>query len=150
MDKTEQEIPAQTFQPIRDVLVLQITLPDKTKAGVLIPEAQRLKFATGRDAEDVPVALVVAAGPACRYVRRGDRVIVGGNFHRFRHDGGPELFFANESQVQGIECNAGGDMPAFEVADWETGEVLRFNRPEPQDGPSAGAMARAEGKGETS
>lgn len=63
-------IPPKVFTPIADYIAVSILQgPDETEGGVLIPENAKHNWTT-------PVAVVVACGPACVWVKEGDHVLV--------------------------------------------------------------------------
>jgi co-chaperonin GroES (HSP10) len=114
-------LPDRSFEPLGNLVILKMIPVDKSPGGVVIPESLRDGERAGEEARK---GWVVSAGAQCRYVRRGDLVLVQGNVFTFKHNG-LRLQCIKEDQIVGIECNNERRIPEFEVRDWDAGEVER-------------------------
>lgn len=61
------------FTPTYDKVVLQVFRVDKTEGGLSLPESMG---ELSVDRPESPTALVVAVGPDCKQIKRGDRVLM--------------------------------------------------------------------------
>lgn len=57
------------FEPLRDWVIFQPHLLDKTESGIIIPEEAKKNMSTN-------IVKVLAAGPKCEKVKVGDTVLV--------------------------------------------------------------------------
>jgi co-chaperonin GroES (HSP10) len=83
----EMEMADKTYQPLFDDVALFVVTDgddDVTQGGIIMPDAVKGTW-------HAPLAKVIACGPACRYVKEGDMVLVyveqGGKFVRHEKDG---------------------------------------------------------------
>ena len=82
------------FKPLGDrVVCRQHNAEDKTKGGLIIPDAYKEKPNLGE---------VLFVGPFVQEIKTGDTVILGGKWYtNFTHEG-EELLIVNEPDVLGI------------------------------------------------
>lgn len=91
-------LPKQTFTPLADRVVLRVIKVNETAGGLTLPDNL-----AAQGGIETPEAYVVAAGPECKQLKRGQKVIalarVGGS--KVVHKG-QELFSCREGDILGI------------------------------------------------
>ena len=75
-DGRTPDLAAKAFTPLGILVVLQMVPRDKTPGGIQLPDSVKELDMVGLEPAN---GWVVSAGCQCRYVRRGDLVIVQGN-----------------------------------------------------------------------
>lgn len=116
------DLAPKTFEPMGNLVMVQMVPVTKTPGGIHLPDESLDRDSPAMEARK---AWVVSAGCQCRYVRRGDLVLVQGQCIHFKHNG-YRLTCVKEDQLVGIERDEDGDVPSFEVKDWNTGEIARL------------------------
>lgn len=102
--KTRKLLP-QTFSPISNLIILQVIRQDESAGGVVLPE--NLSHSSY---PDTPQALVIAAGPDCKWAKRGMRVLVPASFAviKVKHKE-VEAVAINENNLLGIVEDENGN-----------------------------------------
>lgn len=119
----DPNLPEQSFAPIGILVVLKMVPVDKSPGGVVLPDTVK-ELGADRVGLEPARGWVVSAGCQCRYVRRGDLVLIQGQIVHFRH-GGERLALVQETQLIGVERDEAGGQPEFDVADWKDGIIGR-------------------------
>jgi co-chaperonin GroES (HSP10) len=97
---------AKTFTPIGDIVALDVfQVSSFTERGVALSDANAPEY-------NNPLALVVACGPDCKWLREGDVVICSASTQGFtvNHDGQRTSLF-REHQMLGVVERAGERAP---------------------------------------
>jgi co-chaperonin GroES (HSP10) len=91
-----RSLPKKRFTPIADFVLLKVFKQNETPGGVALPD-------NALNAYETPMGVVVAAGPLCKQVKRGDVVLAAGStpalkvLHR-----GEDLVILQEIKLIGI------------------------------------------------
>lgn len=117
------DFPPKDFEPLGVLVVLKMVPVTESPGGIQLPDTVQELDAVGAGLEPRR-GWVVSHGCQCRYVRRGDLVIVTGQLVHFRHKG-QRLVLIQETNVVGIEQKAGGGLPEFQVTDWKDQVICR-------------------------
>lgn len=124
MKDQTNDLPPRTADPIGELVFLKLN-PPKTRAGLIMPDVVKGRAGKGEQISDEAVTgVVIAAGAQCRYVRRGDTVVLGGSAGFFSHQG-QTVHFVKESNLLGIESDERGAIPEHRVTDWREHVVER-------------------------
>ena len=116
------DFPPKDFEPLGIFVVLLMVPVTQSPGGIQLPETvQELSEPAGLEPRR---GWVVSHGCQCRYVRRGDLVIVNGQLIHFKHKG-QRLVLISETNLVGIEQKEGGGLPNFWVSDWKEQIVER-------------------------
>lgn len=121
----KSKVPDKTLEPIGELVLLVVAERDKSKAGIVLPDVTRERLAKGEQGidEEAVTGTVVAAGAQCRYVRRGDTVVIG-QVRSFKYRG-QQVHFCKESELLFVASDGNGKVPSHKVTDWREHVVER-------------------------
>lgn len=89
------------FVPIAEGVVVQLDEKTTEDIGIVLPEG-------AKDPRSSPTAVVIAVGSECKYVKEGDRVILGSHPPLVVDYGGePRVFVVVEIHLAGIVLDDG-------------------------------------------
>lgn len=92
------KLPKQTFRPLGTLVVLLPIKITETAGGIRLPDS-----VVAEQSHETPRCWVVAAGPDCKLVKRGDEVLVLAQTHAWKvQHKEQELLVINEDKIVGV------------------------------------------------
>lgn len=116
------DLAEKTFEPVGNLVFLQMVPMDKSPGGVLMPDS--VKGRADMIGLEPAKGWVVSAGCQCRYAKRGDLVMVQGTIVHLSFKG-IKLAMVMETQIISIIQDWYGTIPEFKVTDWKAQIVER-------------------------
>lgn len=94
--KPTEEPPKKTYVPIGDLVAVHAFSPKKVKGGILLPDTMQ-----DPNQFETQTAVVISAGPDCKWVKDGDLILIAHRMQAIVHDG-QTTGIVNEKQIAGI------------------------------------------------